>query len=228
MARTSYFELGFKYERAARYAKISNYEEHEPIYLYHISVVPLHSDDETEFFMQPKHIWSGEDEIFGIKRICTAPTVEQCLIAICPCNHISQIYIYRTVNKVNKSVVPYGVFDAPLTQERWITRKRKFMLVGEIPCAYEDSLDQAALLSREWKPGTSYPNYICMDFSSRGGMDDFDRQHRELYKARKFMRQHDSNHFINDVERKIHDKQRNMKLRLNRYEPKPIRASGSH
>lgn len=228
MARKSYFELGFQYERAAKYAKMSNYEEHEPIYLYHLSVTPLHTENETQFFMEPKSIWAGEDDIFHIKRICTAPTVEQCLIAICPSNKLNQIYIYRTVSKVNKSVISYGVFDAPLTQERWITRKRKFMLVGEIPCGYNDQRCEAELLSRRWKEGTSYPNYICMNFDSRGGCDDFERQHRELLKTRKFMRKYDKNHFNNDIERKIHDNQRNMKLRLNRYEPKPIRASSSH
>lgn len=228
MARTSYFELGVKYERAARHANMSNYEEHEPVYLYHLSVSPLHTEHETRFLMKPKEIWSGEDEIFDVKRICTAPTVEQCLIAICPWNTLNQIYIYRTVNKVNKSVIPYGVFDAPLTQERWITRKRNFMLVGEIPCGYNEARCEAELLSRKVNLGTSYPNYICMNFSSRGGQDDFDRQHRELHKARKFMRQYDKNFFVNDIEKKLHDNQRNMKLRLNRHEPKPIRASSSH
>lgn len=215
--------MGRLIEKNSRLAKANNFEEHEPIYMYHVSPKPLHGADNS-IVMEPKHIWNGEDDLFHIKRICVAPTIEQCLVAIAPTD-FNKFYVYRTLTVVKKSVMSYGVFDSALTQERWLTRTRKFKLVAEIHIGDTDI--ETEILSREWEENKPYPNYILMDFSSRGGMHDLKRQHRELNKTRRFLKQHDKNMFLNDIEKQLHDKQRNMKLRMNRYDITRLYSSGT-
>lgn len=225
MSRISYNDLGNKYGNAWLRANKSNYEVHEPIYFYHISPTPI--SPENEFFMAPDHIQAGEDELFGIRRICVAPTIEQCLVAVAPYNPPTKMYVYRTCSVVKKSVIPYGVYDAPITQERWVTRKRKFKLVGELPMGYNDTYGMSELLSERFESGCAYPYRVRMNFDDRGSPTSLYRQQCELRRIRKFMRQHDTKMFINDIEKSIHDKQRNMKLRLNRNDPNRLRTSSS-
>lgn len=65
-----------------------------------------------------------------VKRICVAPTLEQCLTAV-PYGKYDIISIYRTQKKVvaKKS---HGVFDSEITQEGWITSPTVFIKMGSI------------------------------------------------------------------------------------------------
>ncbi len=67
-------------------------------------------------------------------RICVAPTVAQCLIALNPESFLEEkIYIYQTKEKVNavraKSKV---ITDAHITDEMWLLEKTDFGFIGEM------------------------------------------------------------------------------------------------
>lgn len=64
------------------------------------------------------------------KRICVAPTVEQCLVAI-PYHFGATVSIYRTRNKVIAKK-PKDVFDASITDEGWLTRPISFIKIGSL------------------------------------------------------------------------------------------------
>jgi len=216
----SLFDLGMVIESRPDLAR-SKLEQHKPVYMYHVSPEPLHDDNTLQVKMEPKVIWSGEDAIYDVKRICVAPTIEQCLVAICPrrkLKHEDRFYVYRTKTKVSKTGFPWGVMDATLTQERWIRTTRMFLLVAEVP----RSCDGLA---------TRYNDFgytISLDFLSRGGQDDFPRQQNELYRLRSWFKKHDHLFFSNKLEKKRHDNQKAMKLRLNRDGYEKLRASGSY
>lgn len=217
MGRKSFFDIGLQFEKSGILARRDYYEDHEPIYFYHVSARPLHGHDDESFSMAPKFI-DAEVDAMHINRICVAPTMEQCLTAIVPMSS-DQLYVYRTVRKSNKSVIPFGVVDAPITQERWLTRERKFKLCAVIP-RHEKYYNR--ILSDE-----DGSNSIKAEFDYRGSIADFSLQQQELTRMRKFFRMHDKNMFMNDIEKSIHDKQRNMKLRLNRYDLNRLSTTSS-
>lgn len=220
MGRKSYYELGLDYETNYYMAHKKQYEEHEPLYMYHVSHKPIHPEDHSSFEMRPKGILSGEVHISSIKRICVAPTIEQCLVAVVGSTN-DYYYVYRTVTKASKTVPAFGVMDAPLTQERWFCRPRKFMLCAMIPA----SLNK--VLPRDDCDDELYGIYINFG-GDRGSEDSFYTQRTELYRLRSYFKKHDHNYFINKLEKKRHDNQKQMKLRLNRYEPNAIYTSSAN
>jgi len=66
-------------------------------------------------------------------KICVAPTVPGCLVALPASCWYSMIYVYRTAEPV-RSVKPWDVVDADVTGERWIVEDCDFIQVGKI-CA---------------------------------------------------------------------------------------------
>lgn len=64
------------------------------------------------------------------KRICVAPTVEQCITAIPYCLS-EECNIYRTKNKVRASA-PEDVFDMNITDEGWLEIPTRFVKVGTL------------------------------------------------------------------------------------------------
>jgi hypothetical protein len=65
-------------------------------------------------------------------RICVAPTIEGCLVALGLClSDCSNTYVYRTVRKV-LAKKPYNVVDASISGEAWLTKPTTFKLYGEI------------------------------------------------------------------------------------------------
>lgn len=98
-------------------------------YLYHITQQKWHK----EKILKPRVL--GEfrlDEEPETPRICVAPTIEGCLVAVGRClDKKKPIYIYRTKYKVS-SVLPENIIDCKITCERWIIRPVKFIKVGEI------------------------------------------------------------------------------------------------
>lgn len=96
-------------------------------YLYHITS----KDWEKEVTLVPKEDGCNRDHREPkIARICTAPTIEGCLIAI----HIpdmDHLNVYRTKGKVY-SRKPVGVPDSNITGERWVTRTTDFVFVDKI------------------------------------------------------------------------------------------------
>ena len=70
----------------------------------------------------------GEPEI---KRICVAPTISRCFIAI-PYEETETYYIYRTLRKV-QGYYPYDVFDSRITREKWLISPISFIKIGVVP-----------------------------------------------------------------------------------------------
>jgi hypothetical protein len=67
-----------------------------------------------------------------VSRICVAPTIEGCLVALGCCLSICNYsYIYRTENKV-LARNPYRVEDSSITKEKWITKQILFKKIGII------------------------------------------------------------------------------------------------
>ena len=96
-------------------------------YLYHITS----KDWVEEVTLVPKRYgFNRDDREPNIARICTAPTIEGCLIAL----HILDMYhinVYRTKGKVY-SRKPVGVPDSNITGERWVTRPTNFVFIDRI------------------------------------------------------------------------------------------------
>ena len=98
-------------------------------YWYHVSTtlrkrqVLLTPWDEGDGFNR------GQDEPQG-KRICVAPTIEQCITAI-PYYLSANCSIYRTKDEV-KASPPVGVWDAHITEEGWLTTPTEFILIGKL------------------------------------------------------------------------------------------------
>jgi len=97
-----------------------------------------------------------------VNRFCVAPTIQQCLLAVCTvlCTHH---YIYRTVNRV-KPIAPFIPeedkdkkfslpFDCSITNEGWIVRKTKFKCIGSIYLTKNIHFNQEAAC------------YGCLDYS---------------------------------------------------------------
>lgn len=64
------------------------------------------------------------------KRICVAPTIEQCIVAI-PYHLGATISIYRTKNR-ELATQPNDVFDAKVTDEGWFTVPTTFVKIGTL------------------------------------------------------------------------------------------------
>ena len=64
-------------------------------------------------------------------KICVAPTIEGCLVALAGHCWFSPILIYRTAEPA-QSVKPWDVVDSDVTGERWITQECKFIRVGQL------------------------------------------------------------------------------------------------
>jgi hypothetical protein len=64
------------------------------------------------------------------KRICVAPTIEQCIIAI-PYHYGADVTIYRTEEK-ELAIEPRDVFDAKVTHEGWLTKATRFIKLGTL------------------------------------------------------------------------------------------------
>ncbi len=64
------------------------------------------------------------------RRICVAPTIEQCIVAI-PYHLGATISIYRTVRQ-RKATEPYDVFDAKVTGEGWLKSPTAFIKIGQL------------------------------------------------------------------------------------------------
>lgn len=68
-----------------------------------------------------------------VPRICVAPTLSKCLVAIgVPHDNAEgHIYIYRTYHKC-RAAYPFKVCDVSVTSERWIKKPTTFVLVGMV------------------------------------------------------------------------------------------------
>jgi len=83
--------------------------------------------------LKPKSYGSnrGDDEPTD-RRICVAPTIEGCLLALGSClDCYNRAFVYRTSNKVIAKK-PYDVDDAKITGEMWLIRPTSFEQYGEI------------------------------------------------------------------------------------------------
>jgi len=197
------FSLASKIEN--RYFIKPKTTEHKPCFFYHISRTPLHTgSDETSFEMVPRYVSSGEYELEQNKRICVAPTIEQCINAIAV-GAQEFFYVYRTVRKTSQSYVPFGVFDSPITQERWFLKGRMFKLSAIIPTS-------------EWCIYSNQDEYYSCeyDISYRGDWHSFDKQRNELRRMKVFFKKHSHNYFLNDLEHQHHINQHRLNLKLNR------------
>lgn len=97
------------------------------LYWYHVSTtlkqkyVTLVPWDENKGFNR------GGAEPLG-KRICVAPTIEQCITAV-PYILETSFNIYRTKSPIIADH-PKGVFDSIVTQEGWLHKPTKFVKIG--------------------------------------------------------------------------------------------------
>jgi hypothetical protein len=64
------------------------------------------------------------------KRICVAPTIEQCITAL-PYSFDAEFVIYRTEQRV-KPEIPVNVYDSSVTQEGWLLTPTKFIKIGNL------------------------------------------------------------------------------------------------
>lgn len=64
------------------------------------------------------------------KRICVAPTIEQCITAV-PYILSAKFNIYRTKERVTPRK-PYSVFDQTVTEEGWLDEPTEFVKIGMI------------------------------------------------------------------------------------------------
>jgi hypothetical protein len=64
-----------------------------------------------------------------VPRICVAPTIAQCIVALGNIINARPIYVYRTAKKLStKEVVePWEVPDAMITDEAWIVEPCEFV-----------------------------------------------------------------------------------------------------
>lgn len=81
----------------------------------------------------PHVIHRGGEEP-DVSRLCVAPSIFGCLIALSWSEHDSDILkIYKTLTPVRTSK-PFGVIDAHLTGERWITKPTPFRVAYKFKC----------------------------------------------------------------------------------------------
>lgn len=184
----------------------SGKQKHEPIYFYHLSHKPLHENDSGNIKMDPNYIMSGESSVDHVTRICVAPSIEQCLIAIAPPSLV-KLYIYRTVKKLSVSWFPFDVSDFAFTQERWLLQSRSFVCVGEIGIEGNSYINLSDSRDR-----------FGFDFNNRGSLfnEEFKRQHKEYHRLKSYTKKYGINKwFYNENDWKKHQSQ--PKTELNTY-----------
>jgi len=98
-------------------------------YWYHVSTTLKNKKIHLIPWDETKSANRDGDEPPG-KRICVAPTIEQCITAI-PYVLTEICNIYRTETKVIAHK-PSGVFDAKVTQEGWLCVPTPFIKIGTI------------------------------------------------------------------------------------------------
>lgn len=102
-------------------------------FYYHISNTKLHRSKSGEVTLTPRDYGDNRaQEEPDDARICVAPSVPHCLIALGSLStEGDSLFIYRTKNKV-VGKPPYDVPDARVTKERWLTRQTKFVLTSKV------------------------------------------------------------------------------------------------
>lgn len=194
-------------------------QKHEPLYFYHVSPYDLFemldddvSPDGEKVILYPIEPSSSECEIGHIRRICVAPSVEQCINAVAP-EAVNRLFIYRTVRPISTTWFPYGVCDGSLTQERWLKRPTTFKEVGQIDITFSSQIIYNS-------------NGRCkVDFSNRGSesMEKFYTQYNELKRLKKATNKHTNREWFYSRDEWIkHKNQSSLKLGLNRYGLKDI------
>lgn len=98
-------------------------------YWYHVSTTLRKRNHHLIPWGTRKGFNRGEDEPEG-KRICVAPSVEQCITAI-PYYMTTKCNIYRTKNRV-RPIKAAKVFDSAVTQEGWLQEPTDFVKIGTI------------------------------------------------------------------------------------------------
>ena len=94
-------------------------------YLYHLSKTLC--DKHIKLIPWNNPITRAENEPEG-KRICVAPTIEQCITAI-PYSPWDIFTVYRTKSQLIPSV-SRGIFDSSITYEGWLETPTSFIKVG--------------------------------------------------------------------------------------------------
>lgn len=92
-------------------------------YYYHVTL----QDWPAKIRLRPR--LSGENRSPSepnIKRICVAPTMAQCIVALDRTMLNGPIKFYRTREKVIVSE-PYGISDVHITNEKWLTKPTTFI-----------------------------------------------------------------------------------------------------
>lgn len=187
----------------------SNKTNHKECYFYHIS----DSHTEQTITFKPRKPSSSEGYICSIERICVAPTVEQCLSALCSFEN-GTWSVYRTKNKFKCSIKPYRVNDSVISQERWFFESTDFIKVGEIEANVPDDFSPTTIST---KSGSST---FYLDTERRGGIDNFQFQFNEFIDLKAFVESEEKFIFYSDSYLEEHKSQRNMNLKFNRIKPR--------
>jgi hypothetical protein len=98
-----------------------------PRYWYHISCTLKQNN--VKLFPRVEGFNRDEREP-SIKRICVAPSIEQCITAV-PYFLGDHFEIYKTKHKV-VATKPQGVFDSNITKEGWLLKPTEFIKLGSI------------------------------------------------------------------------------------------------
>jgi len=109
-------------------------------YYYHITNEPW----KNTVRLYPRETGDNRDEREPkTARICVAPTIEGCLVAMYVNRSMfgEYVYLYRTKNKVTarKST---GIMDSHITGEKWIVRPTTFVKIGELRGVLDDAEDR--------------------------------------------------------------------------------------
>jgi hypothetical protein len=74
-------------------------------------------------------------------RICCAPSIAQCVLAIPDDVFKSRriLRVYWTETKDYKNAPKKSEWDAPITQEKWLFKKKRFYLCGTLPREFSSS-----------------------------------------------------------------------------------------
>lgn len=99
----------------------------EKKYLWHLTSEPIELDSKNRTFLKPMCGYNRTQIEPKGKRICVSTIPEGCFVAI-PFERNYEFQLYRSVNKL-VSRIPYGVHDAEITCERWLSEKKLFELV---------------------------------------------------------------------------------------------------
>jgi hypothetical protein len=136
-------------------------------YWYHVSttlsrkkikLTPLDNDDQK--------IFNRADNEPNCKRICVAPSIEQCITAI-PYDINDLLTIYRTKSPTLASP-PVDIFDSEVTHEGWIQKVTTFVRVG--------TLDFVDMMKRKY-PKDEHKQYVIKEEATS---EDIQEQKRVL------------------------------------------------